>query len=1114
MKNIKVFCGVLLSLCCALSVQSQTEQYKFSHVDVNGGLSHNQIKCFLKDSKGFMWFGTISGLNRFDGYTIKVFRNIPSDPASINNSDINSLFEDPDGKIWVSTWTGVDVYDPETETFNHNPNTYLRKLLIPDGTISAIKKDRKGNYWFIHASQGLFRYSLSDKKTIALYYNPLDTASLASNQISSIAEDQQGNIWILHKNGVFEKLDGNTLKVTYRNHYLNKLYGKQVFDYRLIVDADGDVWLFVADSNKGIFYFNAAKKLMTHISRTSSEVKLNSDIVRGIEQDNKGRIWVATDHGGINLIDKKDLSINYLLNDVDDSKSLSHNSINALYKDDEGIIWIGTFKKGISYFHENIIRFPLFRHQASDPSSLPFNDINSIVEDKQGNLWIGTNGGGLLYFDRGKNKFSQFIHDPKNPKSLSNNVIVSLFLDSNDKLWIGTYYGGLNCFDGKTFTQYKHDQENSKSISDDSVWEIFEDSNKNLWIGTLTQGVDVFSRERQEFSHYRLGEPNSIHSNYITAFMEDSQGNIWIGTGYGIDVLVKQSNRFIHYLNEVGNPKSLNNNSILSLIEDSRGLIWIGTHGGLNLFDKTTSAFKSFTEEDGLLHNSILTLTESDDGSLWASTPHGVSNIDITYKPETRDISVEFKNYDESDGLQGRQFNENANLKTSTGEIVLGGTNGFNIFHPEKIKINNIKPRVKLSDFQIFNKSVGVGEKIDNRIILTKSITETEEIILKYNDNVFSIEFVALNYFHPEKSEYKYILEGFNKDWLTTNGDQRKVTYTNLDPGSYTFHVQASNSDGIWNEDGAKLKITVLPPFWKSGIASIVYIALILGALLLSRQMILARERMKYKIEKERQEAHQLHELDMMKIKFITNVSHEFRTPLTLIITPLEKMLKGTTDQEQKKQYLMIHRNARRLLNLVNQLLDFRRLEVQEVKLNQSEGDIVAFVKEAVHSFTDLSEKKHIAFSFQSDIDSLETMFDKDKLEKILFNLLSNAFKFTPTQGRVEVNMNLLEKSEESTKWVAIRVKDSGIGIPLEKQDKIFDRFFQNELPASMVNQGSGIGLSITKEFVKLHGGVITVESEVNVGSCFTVLIPVVEISRTRFRNVNEEEIELLKNVE
>lgn len=1113
MINFRLLYLLFFSFGSTLTVWSQTEQYKFTNVDVNDGLSHNQIKCFVKDSRGFMWFGTISGLNRYDGYSIKTYRNIPGDSRSVSNSDINSLFEDPDGNIWMTTWTGIDIYDPKTERFHHDPNIYLQKFSIPTGNISDIKKDRFGNYWFVHTTQGLFKYNVSEKKTTSLYYNPLDTTSLASNQISSIGEDSHGNLWILHKNGVFEKVDGKTLTVTYRNEELNKIFKQQTFDYQLMVDVDDDVWLYIMDRNHGIFYFNNAHGSLMRINKVSDKAKLKSDIIRGVVQDNRGLIWIATDHGGINLLNKKDFSMRYILNDPDDSRSLSQNSINTLYKDDEGIIWVGTFKKGISYYHEDIIRFRLYRHQTSDAASLPFDDINCVVEDKKGNLWIGTNGGGLIYFDRHENSFTTFLNQPKDENSLSTNVIVSLFLDSSDKLWIGTYYGGLNCYDGNKFIRYRHDPYNPKSISDDSIWEIFEDSNKNLWIGTLTQGVDVFNRDKQEFYHYRLGEPNSIHSSYISSFMEDNRGNIWIGTGYGIDVLDKKTNVFTHYLNETDNLKSLSNNSILTMRQDSRGLIWIGTHGGLNLFDYSSKTFQVFNEQNGLVHNSVLTLEESDEGNLWATTPHGISNIKVSYDPESKNVSLDFKNYDESDGLQGRQFNENASVKTSSGEIVIGGTNGFNIFHPAEININRNKPRVKLSDFQIFNKSVGIDEPVNNRIILKRSITETDEIILKYSDNVFSIEFVSLNFFHPEKSQYKYMLEGFNKDWLTTDGKQRKVTYTNLDPGNYTFHVHASNSDGVWSDEGAQLSISVLPPFWKSGAAFILYIALILGALLLSRQMILARERMKYKIEKERQDARQQHELDMMKIKFITNVSHEFRTPLTLILTPLERMLKNASDGELKKQYLMIHRNARRLLNLVNQLLDFRRLEIQDVKLNLSEGDIVAFVKEVAHSFTDLSEKKHIELSFHSDLTSLETMFDKDKLEKILFNLLSNAFKFTPQDGTVEVSINTLEKTEEVTKWVAIRIRDSGIGIAPEKQEKIFERFFQNDLPSSMVNQGSGIGLSITKEFVKLHGGIVTVESEPDVGSCFIVLLPLVEINGVAIEPDVEENNDLFQYI-
>jgi signal transduction histidine kinase/DNA-binding response OmpR family regulator len=567
---------------------------------------------------------------------------------------------------------------------------------------------------------------------------------------------------------------------------------------------------------------------------------------------------------------------------------------------------------------------------------------------------------------------------------------------------------------------------------------------------------------------------------------------MWIGTGYGLDVLEKQTGRFVHYLNDIKDTTTISNNSILSILEDTRGLIWVGTHGGLNLFDKSTKTFRTFQEKDGLPSNSILTILEDNAHNLWMGTTNGLSKLTVE-KDTHGQYKFSFRNYDESDGLQGKAFNENSAIRLSTGELMFGGSSGFNIFNPADISINQIRPKVLLTDFQVFNESVKIAdERAGNKPVLAKSITAIDQIILQHADNVFSLEFAALNFFHPEKSKYQFMLEGFNKNWLTTDASQRKVTYTNLDPGEYTFKVRAANNDGVWNDTPATVKITVLPPFWKSNIAFVLYSIFIIGALLLARWLILTKERMNYRIQQERQEAQRMHELDMMKIRFFTNVSHEFRTPLTLILTPLERMLNEASDADQKNQFQLIYRNARRLLNLVNQLLDFRKMEVQEIKLNSSEGDIVKFIRELVYSFSDLSEKKNISFSFTSSVQSLETLFDQDKLEKILFNLLSNAFKFTPEGGSVSVLMNL--KKEDGNAFIELKVSDTGIGIPPDKHEKIFERFFQNDLPRSMVNQGSGIGLSITKEFVKIHGGTINVESEPGKGSTFTVLLPIKEI--------------------
>lgn len=1074
-------------------VFAQTNEYRFTRINANRGLSDNQIKTVYKDGNGFVWIGTISGLNRYDGYNVKVFENHPWDTTSLISGDINKVFEGPEGKLWIHTWSGTNVYDPVTETFDRNTNRILGKFSIPEGLVNDIKKDSRSDFWFIHDTQGLFRYSGADKKTIRLSHNPEDKTTIATNEVASFGEDPEGNLWILHTNGILEKLDGATLRVVEREEQLMKRFRSEPLEYNFMVDRDGDLWIYISNRNSGVFRFEPSTKQWSHIDNTTSKPRLNTNIVKGIVEDDEGILWIATDHGGINLLNRDDLSVKYVLHNPEDERSLSQNSINVLYKDTDGIIWAGTFKNGVSFYHKNINRFQLHSHQLSNSESLPFDDVNAVVEDVDQNLWIGTNGGGLIYFDRKKNTYKQYLHDRRNKNSLSTNVIVSLLIDRDNKLWIGTYFGGLMSFDGRNFVHYKHDPDDPNSISDNSIWELFEDSNGNLWIGTLTQGVDMLDRERNEFHHYNLESENPIHASYIPAFMEDSEGNLWVGTGYGIDILEKRTGRFIHHLNRMHDKGSLSNNMVLAIHEDSRGLIWIATNGGLNLYDRKSKKFRVFTREDGLPHNSILTILEDDNRDLWVSTPHGLSNLRIDFASGRKDsLSIQFKNYDEKDGLQGIQFNENAACKTSAGELIFGGGNGFNLFKPEDIGINRKVPRVILTDFQIFNKSVAAGEIINGKIFLKESITHTDTVVLNDSDNVFSIEFAALSQFHPDKSRYAYVLEGFDKEWTLTEATQRRVTYTNLDPGHYAFKVKAANNDGVWSDTPTQLMITVLPPFWKSGTAFVLYALATLGALLLARWLILYNERIRFQIQQEREKVHRMHELDRIKIKFFTNVSHEFRTPLTLILTPLEKMLRTAPDGEQKDQFQLIHRNARRLLNLVNQLLDFRKMEVQEIKLNTSEGDIVKFIREVFYSFSDLSEKNNIRFTFHTSVQQLETFFDQDKLEKILFNLLSNAFKFTPENGSVAIALDVSHQGD--TRFLEIKVRDTGIGIPPDLQERIFERFFQSDLPKTMVNQGSGIGLSITREFVKIHGGSISVDSEPGKGSCFTVCLPLAEL--------------------
>ena len=1087
-KRMLIRAGGLFCLSCVflfLQLPAQPGQYPFTRIDIGQGLSNNQVTAVFKDSKGFLWFGTMSGLNRYDGYRFRVFRHDSHDSTSISDDYISRILEGPQGKMWVETRNGFNIYDPYTETFDNQLAAYLQSLSLPNAPLTKLLKDSNGDYWFLMAQQSLYKYTNATRKMTKVY-------QVSGSSIASFADDGHGHLWLVHSRGLLEEIETATGRHVWQSDALFRQTGKDSLAYAVFIDAQQELWMHVVSEQQGVYHFIPSANTVEHFTKDQGPLRLNNNLVIGVLQDNKNCIWVCTDHGGVNVIDKINHTIRYLVNNSDDDKSLAQNSITAVYKDNAGIIWLGTYKKGISYYHENSIKFPLVRRQPSHPGSLPYNDVNRFVEDAKGNIWIGTNGGGLIYYDRTKGTFTQYLHQAGNANSIGNDVIVSLWIDHQQKLWIGSYFGGLDCFDGKTFTHYRHNPDDNASLSDDRVWEIFEDSHNTLWVGTLAGGLNKMDRDKKIFYHYKNipGDNNSIHGNYIAALLEDRGRNIWIGTSNGIEVLEKQTGRFRYYGAVPGDTSSLSNNNTISLLEDSRGLIWVGTRDGLNVFNKDRKNFNAFHTGQGLPSNTIENILEDGQHRLWVSTPNGISCIQVTENGGKGPVDIRCRNYDALDGLQGTEFNENAALKTRKGELIFGGANGFNIFHPENIMPDKAIPALVFTDFQVFNHSVGIGEKVNGRVVLTRAISRTDSIELRYDDNVLAIEFAALNYSHTEKNQYAYMLENFNKKWLLTDGNTRKATYTNLDPGDYVFRVKAASDGGEWNENGIALHIRILPPFWRTPLAYVLYVLLLVGILWFARQLVLQRAHMRFEIEQQRQEAMRMHELDMMKIKFFTNVSHEFRTPLSLILAPLDKMLKAPAEAGQKKQFQLIHRNARRLLNLVNQLLDFRKMEVQELRLNASTGDMVRFISDVSHSFTDMAEKKNIGFRFHTSVEQLPASFDHDKLERILFNLLSNAFKFTPENGQVGVQLDVQRREERD--WLSIRVTDTGIGIAPEKQEKIFERFFQSDIPGSMVNQGSGIGLAITREFVKLHDGTIEVASEPEKGSCFTVWLPVV----------------------
>ncbi len=671
MRNISVII-LFFSLFLSFHLKAQLNQYRFSRIDISKGLSNNEVNSILKDEKGFLWFGTRSGLDRYDGYEFKVFKHDLRDTTTISDEEVEQIFEGPNHTLWINTKSTLVIYDLLTEKFNRHPRPFLKLYGIPDSTLIDLKKDRSGNFWFLTTSAGLYKYFPSNKKTIHFSVNVKSDRVGRRSTITGFATNDSGFVWLINNDGTLNKMNASNGNLIYSTDALQRISENLTFNYSIYCDAQGDLWVYSPASPQGVFYYNVSQQKLFHITKGTGQKSLNNDVIRGVVQDDNGLIWLATDHGGVNILDKKDFTTKYLLNYEDDNYSIAQNSVNSMYKDNSGIIWLGTFKKGICYYNKSIIKFPLYHHKLSDPNSLSYNDINRFAEDQKGNMWIATNGGGLVYFDRTSGKFTRYVHDPSNANSLCNDVVVSLCIDHDQTLWIGTYFGGLDHFDGKKFIHYKHSDDDNNSIADNAIWSIMEDSLHRIWIGTFSSGLDRFERATNSFTHFKATGYHSVHSKYVCDLIQAKNGDIWMATSNGVDVIENKTGNFYRYYHhDIAKPvTSLSNNNTIALLQDSRGLIWIATREGLDYYDRKSETFTTLRKEDGLPDNITLSIVEDQNHNLWVGTPNGLSNVIIGKDAETGKISFQFRNYNESDGLQGKEFNEYAAYRNKKRRII------------------------------------------------------------------------------------------------------------------------------------------------------------------------------------------------------------------------------------------------------------------------------------------------------------------------------------------------------------------------------------------------------------------------------------------------------------
>ncbi|MBT1701701.1 ligand-binding sensor domain-containing protein [Chryseosolibacter indicus] len=783
-----------LSTLCLLvlifRVSGQIHDIRFHHINVDDGLPSNTVNSVITDSRGFIWIASENGVSRFDGYSFTNFRAKESDSLTISSNITYVVFEDRQERLWLGSQNGLDLYNRNLDRFD--------KHFFSNFPVRAIYQDSRNNLW-IGCDDGLYLYNEADGSFSKMYHEMFDTGGVVYNTIPSIIEDRNGKLWIGTSNGVCV-LD--TRKGTYKQylHEPGKKGSLTENNVRKIVeDQKGRIWIATYGGGLNLFQPGSETfKVYKHEIRDDNSI--STDLLPTLWADDDGTLWIGTDGKGIDIFNPDTEIFHHVIHSPYNSRSLNNNVIRSISSDKRGGVWVGTYNGGINFFNQNAEVFFHYRVPTINGNS----SVTSFAEEPNGNIWIGTDGGGLSYFNRATGQFTNFYHDEKNKNSLSDNRIISLQIDENNELWIGTYLGGLCRYSPKTKKFTRYCKGDGSGISDNVIWALLIDSDKRVWAGT-NEGLNLYHSKTNSFSSLNINNSN-LSNNMVRCLFEDDKKRLWVGTQRGLNILEKGHAHFAVITSDNTKEDNLSNDWIRTIHSDRNKNIWIGTFaGGINLYDEMTKSFLSLGEKNGLPDNMVSAIQADESNNLWISTGRGLAYLDTKNRT--------FRNYNTIGGLQDYQYNINASYVTNRGEFLFGGNNGFTLFVPEVIKgikSNKYPPRVAITSMRIFNREVNAGEA---RSPLTKQINETENIVLDYDQNVITFDFSALNFIQPERNQYAYKLAGFEKDWNFID-NKRSATYTNLEPGSYTFSVMASNNDGIWNEEGRNLKIKILPPFW------------------------------------------------------------------------------------------------------------------------------------------------------------------------------------------------------------------------------------------------------------------------------------------------------------
>ena len=1105
---------VLLIVLVLFEVDTFAQQLViFKHFSVNNGLINDEIDHIYIDSEGFVWLGSATGLQQYDGYKFKEYQFITDDSTSISDNFITTISEDQIGNIWIGTFShGLEMYDKKTDVFHHFNNSnrkgdWLIPGYIPKGK-NVIAFDKHSLLW-VNTFDCLYKVDLQ-KDRVSQFHNDF---------MGQIVYDSTHHvIWIAGES--LKKFDLGSENLSVFRPSTTATQFSEI--HAILHDDQNTIWL---GTDNGLVLFDSGSS--TYVSLTDyfgdkgivakEDYLWTNSPIRALYEDFRGNIWIGLQYG-IYVLNKLDGSFRYYTHEIDNLNSLLNEEIREIYGNRKGVIWISYMTRGVSKVIIKTKKFDAYRHISGDKNSLSGHKVRSVFKDNHDELWVGTFNNGLNRIQNHSatnSKVYKYLHEPNDHATISSDYITAIYVDKNERLWIGTYKNGLS---------YADNVHQSLSIKFSrhfynegfEVHEFMEDPFGRIWICTQS-GFYIYSYETDTFKHYGHDQLHNqeVANLNIQSVIYEAPNVLWFATwNRGVcKLIINSDNLFtsdqskdslVIYDQIYDVNQSRIDPRFITLMKDPNNVIWLGSNvDGLIKMTETSKGinFIKYDKWRGSPGNSVFGLAHDEKGFIWISTNNGIGK----FNPERE----EFNNYHESDGLLANAFTWDASFQAEDGKIFFGNSNGLNAFYPDSIHDNHIESNVYLSKLVINNNEVNINEEVNGRIIIDKALRFTDEITLTHKEHVFSIEFSALDYGDPAEIRYRYLMEGFEEEWIEKNAENRQVTYTNLPPGSYTFKVQGTNSDGIWNDDEIRLNIEILRAPWKTFWAYSIYMIIFVILLYLFWWEIMRWSKLKRDLAVEHVKHEKDNELNRHKVQFFTNIAHELRTPLTLILGPLQRMIQRHDGNNRVHQnHLLIEKNANRLLKLTTQILDFQKFESGNLKLKAAEGNVIKFLKEICIAFRHNAYRKEISFIANLDLPEIFMWYDRDKLENVVFNLLSNAMKYTPPKGHVSISVaekpadeiKELELSKDNkhyasygelppktTKVVEIKVEDTGCGISQDHLTNIFNRYYRTE---RTFDSGTGIGLEIVKNNIELHYGKIGVFSLEDKGSSFYVWLP------------------------